>query len=249
MSFLNQNGIDEMEFAKWLQSRLTSHGFPVGGIDGDVGKTTIAAIGAFQKSRGLKVNGLADAETVAELRKSSSTIDKSGLSIDRDIVNLPEYDTGPSIFPYQRDVGLFYGDVGADQTSITPPWRMRLAWDKRRYIKKMTLHRKCADSALRAMNQVLDHYGDNGVAALGLSNFGGSLNIRKMRGGSRYSMHSWGIAIDFDPERNRLKWGHPTSRLSLDDVIPFWEIWESNGWVSLGRQRDFDWMHVQAARL
>ena len=25
--------------------------------------------------------------------------------------------------------------------------------------------------------------------------------------------------------------------------------WEEEGWISLGRARDFDWMHVQAARL
>ena len=29
----------------------------------------------------------------------------------------------------------------------------------------------------------------------------------------------------------------------------FWEIVESEGWTSLGRARDFDWMHFQAPRL
>ncbi len=70
-----------------------------------------------------------------------------------------------------------------------------------------------------------------------------------MRGGQSYSMHSWGIAIDFDPERNQLKWGRPRARLSHSDAAPFWDAWEAEGWVSLGRARNFDWMHVQAARL
>ncbi|AFL51378.1 hypothetical protein ABIE78_002797 [Sinorhizobium fredii] len=70
-----------------------------------------------------------------------------------------------------------------------------------------------------------------------------------MRGGNSYSMHSWGIAMDFDPERNQLHAYKPSARLSHSDAVPFWVAWESEGWLSLGRARDFDWMHVQAARL
>ena len=74
-------------------------------------------------------------------------------------------------------------------------------------------------------------------------------HVRKMRGGSSYSMHSWGIAIDFDPERNQLKWGKDRARLAQPDAVEFWRCWEAEGWVALGRARDYDWMHVQAARL
>jgi hypothetical protein len=70
-----------------------------------------------------------------------------------------------------------------------------------------------------------------------------------MRGGDRWSMHSWGIAIDFDPTRNSLHADHTQARLAQPDCNEFWRIWEDEGWVSLGRARDFDWMHVQAARL
>ena len=33
------------------------------------------------------------------------------------------------------------------------------------------------------------------------------------------------------------------------DYDKWWEFWEEEGAVSLGRARDFDWMHVQFARL
>jgi hypothetical protein len=62
-------------------------------------------------------------------------------------------------------------------------------------------------------------------------------------------MHSWGIALDFDPDRNQLSWGKPKALFSGVGYLPFWQAWEAEGWVSLGRKRDFDWMHVQAARL
>ena len=29
----------------------------------------------------------------------------------------------------------------------------------------------------------------------------------------------------------------------------WWQCWEEEGWLSLGRTRNFDWMHVQAAKL
>jgi len=33
------------------------------------------------------------------------------------------------------------------------------------------------------------------------------------------------------------------------DCEAFWKAWEEEGWLSLGRSRNFDWMHVQACRL
>ncbi|MCA1748660.1 MAG: M15 family metallopeptidase [Sphingomonadales bacterium] len=70
-----------------------------------------------------------------------------------------------------------------------------------------------------------------------------------MRGGSSWSMHSWGIAIDFDPANNQLRWGRDRARMAKPAYAPFLNAWESEGWISLGRERNFDWMHVQAARL
>lgn len=45
---------------------------------------------------------------------------------------------------------------------------------------------------------------------------------------------------------NRLRWGRGQARLAQRDAVPFWEAWEAEGWFSLGREKNFDWMHVQA---
>ena len=96
---------------------------------------------------------------------------------------------------------------------------------------------------------MLEEYGEEEIVRLRLDLWGGCLNVRKMRGGTRYSMHSWGIAVDYDPDRNRLKWGRDRAAFAGPDYDVWWRFWEEEGWVSLGRTRNIDWMHVQAAKL
>lgn len=235
-----------MTFTKWLQSRLTAHGFPCGLIDGIIGPITTAALKAFQRGHGIRVTGTATSETVTALR-SSSTAGIPDMPQRDDLTPVPV--SGPPVWPTQSGVPAFYGDVGERQTRVEVPWTMRLAWDTGIRISRITLHERVAESAGRALQDIADTYSAAEISDLGLDLFGGSLNVRKMRGGSSYSMHSWGIAIDFDPLRNQLSWKRPRPRLSYADAAPFWQAWEAEGWVSLGRARDYDWMHIQAARL
>lgn len=224
-----------MEFNQWLQSRLTAHGFPVGGIDGIIGPITIAAIKAFQLKHRIRVSGLADAETVAALRLPSSPV--------------PQMPTKSNVWPTQKNVPSFFGEVGKNTVLIDAPYEMRLAWDRTARIKRISVHELVADSALKVLQLVERTYSRKEREDIGLDVFGGCLNVRRMRGGTEWSMHSWAIAMDFDPERNQLNWGRDKARLAKADAIPFWEAWEAEGWVSLGRTRNYDWQHVQAARL
>ncbi|WAJ26833.1 peptidoglycan-binding protein [Antarcticirhabdus aurantiaca] len=240
-----------MTFEKWLQSRLTAHGFPCGLIDGKIGPVTIAALKAFETAKGLPADGVADPIVVEALRASSSTV-PAGIAATlpaRDFeVSVPA-PAAAQVWPRQKDCLSFYGPVGESQVRVTLPFEMKLAWDKATRVRAMTLHSKVADSAERAFARIAATYSEKERAELGIDLFGGSLNVRRMRGGSAYSMHSWGIAIDFDPERNGLNVAAPKARLSHADALSFWQAWEAEGWLSLGRARNFDWMHVQAARL
>lgn len=234
-------------FEEWLQSRLTAHRFPVGEIDGKIGPSTIAAIKAFQKSHGMEETGRADEHTVALLRASSSVIlpEIKAQIPDRD--NPPPIAAPPSTIKWPRyaDNETFFGAVGTNQTSVDIPFDMFLAWDKGSRVRKMTVHQKVAASVSHCLERVSEVYTADERKALGLDLFGGSLNVRRMRGGTKWSTHSWGIAIDFDPERNQLHWGSPQARLSHADAVPFWVIWESQGALSLGRAQNRDWMHLQ----
>lgn len=240
-----------MDFNRWLQSRLTAHGFACGGIDGEIGPVTLAALEAFQSAKGLSVSGKADPQTVAALKLSSSSISPAVKTQIPDRNTEPVETYGPSgkIWPRQRDCMSFYGPVGQNQVTIEIPYEMRITWGNRPIVRKMTLHKLVAPSALRVLERAALRFSASERESLGIDKFGGSLNVRRMRGGTAYSMHSWGIAIDFDPERNGLHVKSPQARLSRDDASEWWALWESEGWLSLGRSRDFDWMHVQAARL
>ncbi len=83
----------------------------------------------------------------------------------------------------------------------------------------ISIHEKLSDSLANIPQKAYEIYGTEGIRKHGLDRYGGSFNCRKKRGSlSAWSTHAW------------------------------WEILEQEGWVSLGRTEDQDWMYVQAAK-
>jgi hypothetical protein len=163
-------------------------------------------------------------------------------------------DANPHTWPRdrgnQQEMRNFYGVPGSPpMKSIAVPWTMRLAWDKSKIVKNISVHTKVAGSVSNVFNRVHQHYGNAELKRLRLDLFGGCFANRKKRGGSTWSTHAWAVALDFDPERNQLKWGRDRAAMAHPDYKFWFDAWEADGWVSLGRSRNFDWMHVQAARL
>ncbi len=116
-------------------------------------------------------------------------------------------------------------------------------------VRSIRVHRLIATHVQQALREILEHYGNAEISRLGLDQYGGSYNYRPASGGNALSMHAWGIALDFAPRSNGLHVKSPRASLSHPDCSLWWEIWEQHGAVSLGRERDYDWMHVQFARL
>ena len=161
----------------------------------------------------------------------------------------------PNNWPVQTQSALnaFYGvakETGnANLVSVVVPYPLVIAWDTSKKVTKITCHKKVKDSILRVLTKTLQHYGIAEIKRLRLDYFGGCFNYRLMRGGTSLSTHSWGIAIDFDPINNQLSWGRDKATFARPEYNKWWEFWEEEGWVSLGRDRNYDWMHVQAAKL
>lgn len=157
-----------------------------------------------------------------------------------------------TLWPRQSALTGFFGPAGEPACtagSVKLPFPFVIAWDTSQRITRFSCHQKVAADFTGIFAEAAAHYGEKQFRALRLDRFGGCYNYRKMRGGSRLSMHAWGIAVDLDPERNGLKVSAPKAAFSAEAYVPFWKIVEAHGAVSLGRVRDFDWMHFQFARL
>lgn len=208
-------------------------GIEVGDIDGLAGPQTAAARDAYAHWR--------EHGTLPDWRDADP--------VETDDPVLPSRTT----FPLQRDMSRFYGHPGpaveAQLVFVPCPWELKIAWDIRQKTRRIRIHRKCADSLAEVLERQWEHYGERGLEAIGVHLYGGSYNHRRMRGGSSWSTHAYAAAIDWDPARNALRTKAPHARLSHADARDWWEIWEAAGWLSLGRARGFDWMHVQAALL
>lgn len=118
-----------------------------------------------------------------------------------------------------------------------------------RLVKRIRVHKLIAEHVQAAFREVLEAYGLKKIKELGLDQYDGSFNYRKTASGKSISLHSWGIAIDFAAAKNAYSQTHKTASLARPECEKWWQIWESHGAVSLGRERDYDWMHLQFASL
>jgi len=130
-------------------------------------------------------------------------------------------------------------------TTILLPYPMKLAWDLDTKVTKMRCHKLAAEAFENVFNDLLAHYGMKEIERLGIDLFGGCFNYRKMRGGSEWSKHSWAIAIDLDPARNKLKETAKTARFARPEYQPMIDIFYKNGFISLGIEKNYDWMHFE----
>jgi D-alanyl-D-alanine carboxypeptidase len=130
-------------------------------------------------------------------------------------------------------------------TTIKLPYPMRLAWDKKVSVNKMSCHKLLVNNFTNVFNELLAHYGLAELQRLEIDIFGGCFNFRAMRGGSDYSTHSWAIAIDLNPEKNTLQMRYSQSQFSKPEYAKMHEIFEKNGFINLGKTKGYDTMHFQ----
>lgn len=134
-----------------------------------------------------------------------------------------------------------------EQTYITPPYPMFLAWQPSTELRRMKIHKKVAPSLLKILEKIESHYTPAEIRTHGLDMFGGTTNVRMMRNGNRLSRHSWGIAIDIDPLRNGLL--TPLVQSYLWRYCPeVFTFFEEEGWSAGGRLWSRDAMHFMAVK-
>lgn len=142
-----------------------------------------------------------------------------------------------------------YGKPNESGTSylvkIDLPYPMVLSWDKTVSVKSIKCHKLVAEQFKAIFAEILEVYGFDKIKELGIDIYGGCFNFRKMRGGSDWSRHSWAVAIDLDPERNKLKETAKTARFARPEYKSMIDIFYKHGFESLGVEKNYDWMHFQ----
>lgn len=125
---------------------------------------------------------------------------------------------------------------------LIPPYEMRYSWGPP--AKKLRFHKKCRDAFGEALLAVKALYGTQAdIEAHRLHLTGGSLMVRMKRGSSSsWSTHSFGAALDIDPQHNpfRSKWR--PGFIPLDAAKCF----QDAGLIWRGANGDTDPMHFQA---
>lgn len=263
---------------KFIQNELNKMGLDAGIVDGDAGKNTKAALLKVPGNMGdwpFKKQAVAFIQTVCKDNNfnpgkidglwgsdTEFAYDEYVYFLENGEKRKPWRDdetpvpTGPSgnpnNWPKEKtdEFYEFYGEPGEENlVKLILPYPLRLSWDLDAKAKSTRVHKKVKDSLERVLKKVLDHYGIDEIQRLRLDVYAGGYKNRPIRGGTRPSTHSWGIAFDFDPDNNPLPRSESyRATFKGPEYEKWWQFWEEEGWLSLGRARNYDWMHVQAAR-
>jgi len=144
----------------------------------------------------------------------------------------------------QASLRAFYGQPGDESNLVTIEFPYRMMYDGKA-VTKTRVHKKCADSLLRVLNNIKGMFNDAPDIVDEASDYGGCFNFRLKRGGSSYSLHAYGAAIDLDADDNTFRDSWP---IKGDMPLEVMEAFAREGWIAAGAFWGYDAMHFQATR-
>jgi hypothetical protein len=144
-----------------------------------------------------------------------------------------------------RSLNAFYGDPAkgevAPQLVKLDVRGIGLRYDSKP-VSSINVHRKCAESLGHVLEEVSKLAPTHSWV---LQQYAGVYNHRPMRGGTRWSLHAYGAAIDLAPGTNGLNTHWPTRSTMPLEVM---ECFAREGWLPAGAFWSRDAMHFQATR-
>jgi hypothetical protein len=152
----------------------------------------------------------------------------------------------PNPWPYsdQSSLRKFYGEPGNEDNLVLINLPYPLFYGDKK-VTKTRCHKKVAESLIRILKEIGDKYGDKPGIMEEVLDYGGVFNFRLKRGGSSYSVHAWGAAIDLDADDNSFRDNWP---MKSDMPLEIMECFAREGWTSAGAAWGFDSMHFEATK-
>jgi hypothetical protein len=165
----------------------------------------------------------------------------------------PAQPTTPSVglqhnsWPTQAEVWAgFYDPVKL--VHVQCPWVFTVEGT---HSQTITIHEKCAASLTRVLNFIWENVGksQDKIHEFGYDVYDGSYVVRPMRGGSHPSMHSYGVAMDWNAAENPQY--APLSKTKFKPNSLIVKAFKDEGWEWGGdwSPGSIDAMHFQAARV
>ena len=143
-----------------------------------------------------------------------------------------------------------YGDPGKDKldrnwyeknTGIFElPVSLRLSWNPVKETRYIRAHNEVGLAIVDAISEIAWFYGTRFEK---YNHYGGVFNFRKKRGSEELSVHSWGIAIDLNPQLGHLGCQEDAGTYPQ----PIVDIFKERGFIWGGDWAYPDAMHFQAA--
>lgn len=150
----------------------------------------------------------------------------------------------PNPWPSVSRLEAFYGKAGDESNLEVIEFPYPMIYDGKP-VKKTRVNKKCSASlvkVLKAIKKRMEEAPDIKGAA---EDYGGVFNFRLKRGGSSYSLHAYGAAIDLDADDNTFKQTWPEQ---ADMPLEIIEEFAKEGWISAAAFWGYDAMHFQATR-
>ena len=218
-------------------------------LNAQVASEQVVTIKNIQKKIGVTTDGILGPKSLAAIKNCLTGDDLIEKYINKPIkfskvnykvktIKQSEIRTNKSIFGKAGDESVL--------VAVQVPENYPLKYEGKQ-VKSIRIHKLVADRLAAALNDIINHYGEDiEKVAPGACVYDGSYYFRNTRNGTSQSIHSWGLAIDFDASNNMLKTKWENARLGQPIYKPFWDILEYHGFLSLGRRQGTDVMHCQA---
>lgn len=152
--------------------------------------------------------------------------------------------TNPWPAPDQASLRAFYGAPGDESQLVRIEFPYPMFFNDKR-VTSTRVHRKCAASLLRVLTAIGSRFATEPHIKDEAQDFGGVFNFRLKRGGSTYSLHAYGAAIDLDADDNSFRASWP---MQSDMPLEIMEEFAREGWIAAGAFWGFDPMHFQATK-